>query len=325
MFEMVSNCEICQQGLEIHEFTVDFVVPLYKSAEHVGELFGRVNEMSIDFDKKVSLILVMDGPDENAEREIGLHKARLNVPVSVLILSRNFGVGPALLAGLSESKACVSMCFGSDLQEPASIFKTFLEILANDEADITLGNRLSRADPFLSKLGALVYWWIYRRFINPSVPKGGFDIFALNRHARCTITELRELNTSITSQIGWIGFRQKYVPFHREARSVGKSSWTMIKKAKLFTDSIFGFTFIPITVISIIGFLSTAFFLTISALTLVGSILGLIKIQGYATLVILVGLGNSVVILSLGVVGSYISRAFDNSKQRPNFVVMRRF
>ena len=93
----------------------------------------------------------------------------------------------------------------------------------------------------------------------------------------------------------------------------------------MFTDSIFGFTFIPITVITLIGFLSTTIFLTITALTLFGSILGLINVQGYTTLVILVGLGNSVVILSLGVVGSYISRAFDNSKQRPNFVVMRRF
>jgi glycosyltransferase involved in cell wall biosynthesis len=322
---MNSNCEVCQRDLEIHDISVDFIVPLYKSAEHIKELFERVNEMSSDFDEIVSLVLVMDGPDENTEREIALHKACLKVQLSVLVLSRNFGVGPALLAGLSESKACVSMCFGSDLQEPASIFKTFFEMLRSNEADIALGNRLSREDPFLSKLGAAVYWWIYRRFINPAVPKGGFDVFALNRQARCTITELRELNTSITSQIGWIGFRQKYVPFHREARAVGKSSWTIIKKAKLFTDSIFGFTFIPITVITIIGFLSTAFFLTVTALTLIGSILGLVNVQGYTTLVILVGLGNSVVILSLGVVGSYISRAFDNSKQRPNFVVMRRF
>jgi hypothetical protein len=217
------------------------------------------------------------------------------------------------------------MCFGSDLQEPASVFKTFLEMLTRNEADIALGNRVSREDPFLSKLGATVYWWIYRRFINSAVPKGGFDIFAMHRHARDTIIELRELNTSITSQIGWIGFRQKYVPFHRQARASGKSSWTMIRKVKLFTDSIFGFTFIPITVITTIGFLSTAFFVTITGLTLIGSIIGLVNVEGYTTLVILVGLGNSVVILSLGVVGSYISRAFDNSKQRPNFVVMRRF
>jgi dolichol-phosphate mannosyltransferase len=80
----------------------------------------------------------------------------------------------------------------------------------------------------------------------------------------------------------------------------------MIKKAKLFTDSIFGFTFLPVTFIAILGFLSTAFFLSVTALTFVGSMLGLINVQGYTTLVILVGLGNSVVILSIGVVGSYI-------------------
>ena len=322
---MNSICEICKDDHGTHVVAVDFIVPLYKSTEHIRDLFERVNKMSIDFDEKVNLILVMDGPDENTEKEIGIQKIALKVPLSVLVLSRNFGVGPALLAGLSESDSCISMCFGSDLQEPASVFKTFLEMLTRNEADIALGNRMSREDPFLSKLGATVYWWIYRRFINPAVPKGGFDIFAMHRHARDTIIELRELNTSITSQIGWIGFRQKYVPFHREARASGKSSWTMIRKVKLFTDSIFGFTFIPITVITTIGFLSTAFFVIITALTLIGSIIGLVNVEGYTTLVILVGLGNSVVILSLGVVGSYISRAFDNSKQRPNFVVMRRF
>ena len=322
---MKSNCEVCHRDIELHEISVDLVVPLYKSAGHIEELFKRVNQMSTDFDETVNLILVMDGPDESAEREIAVHKVHLRVHLSVLVLSRNFGVGPALLAGLSESEACISMCFGSDLQEPASIFKTFFEILRNDDADITLGTRLSREDPFLSRIGAAVYWWIYRRFINPAVPKGGFDIFALNENARRAITELRELNTSITSQIGWIGFRQKYVPFRREARTVGKSSWTFVKKVKLFTDSIFGFTFIPITAITIIGLLFTVVFLAVSALTLIGSILGLINIQGYPTLVLLVGLGNSVVILSLGIVGSYISRAFDNSKQRPNFVVMRRY
>jgi glycosyltransferase involved in cell wall biosynthesis len=322
---MSANCTICQQKIGQHELNVDFVVPLFKSSAHIEKLFDRVNELSVDFKTAVNLILVMDGPDEMTEQEIERYRSKLNVSLSVLVLSRNFGVGPALLAGLSESNACISMCFGSDLQEPATIFNSFFEVLIKDEADITLGNRMSREDPFLSKIGAAVYWWIYRKFINSAVPKGGFDIFALNRSSRNAITVLRELNTSITSQIGWIGFRQRYIPFHREARAIGKSSWTMIKKAKLFADSIFGFTFLPITFITVLGFLSTGFFLTVAALTFVGSVFGLIDVQGYTTLVVLIGLGNSVVILSVGVVGSYISRAFDNTKQRPNFLVMRKF
>lgn len=322
---MIADCTICQQKFGPHELNVDFVVPLFKSTAHIRSLFDRVNEMSADFKTTVNLILVMDGPDENTEQEIERYKSKLNVSLSVLVLSRNFGVGPALLAGLSESNACISMCFGSDLQEPPTIFKSFLEVLIKDEADITLGNRLSREDPFLSKIGASVYWWIYRKFINSAVPKGGFDIFALNRSSRSAITALRELNTSITSQIGWIGFRQRFLPFHREARAVGKSSWTMIKKAKLFTDSIFGFTFLPITFITVLGFLSTGLFLTVAALTFLGAVFGLVNVQGYTTLVVLIGLGNSVVILSVGVVGSYISRAFDNTKQRPNFLIMRKF
>ena len=316
---------VCKTCEDPHATCVDFIVPLYKSARHIPDLFERINELGNELGVESTLIAVLDGPDSETENAIKLHKELVSFPVKTVVLSRNFGVGPALLAGLSESEACISMCFGSDLQEPKSLFLEFFSLIGDDKADIALGNRRSREDPLMSRAGAAFYWAIYRRFIDSNIPKGGFDVFALSKHAKTALVDLGELNTSITSQIGWIGFRKSYVPFDRESRKIGKSSWTLRRKIKLFSDSIYGFTFLPITIITTIGFLLTGSFLVISIATLVAALLGLVKVAGYTTLVLLIGLGNSAIIFCIGLLGGYVSRTFDNSKQRPNYIIQRKY
>jgi glycosyltransferase involved in cell wall biosynthesis len=316
---------VCKTCEDPHATCVDFIVPLYKSARHIPDLFERINQLGNELGVQSTLIAVLDGPDFETENAIKIYKDLASFPVKTVVLSRNFGVGPALLAGLSESEACVSMCFGSDLQEPKSLFLEFFSLIGDDKADIVLGNRRSREDPLMSRAGAAFYWAIYRRFIDSNIPKGGFDVFALNKHAKTALVDLGELNTSITSQIGWIGFRKSYVPFDRESRKIGKSSWTLRRKIKLFSDSIYGFTFLPVTIITTIGFLLTGSFLLISIATLVAALLGLVKVAGYTTLVLLIGLGNSAIIFCIGLLGGYVSRTFDNSKQRPNYIIQRKY
>jgi len=316
---------VCKTCEDQHAICVDFIVPLYKSSKHIPDLFERINQLGNELGVQSALIAVLDGPDFETENAIKMYKELVSFPVKTVVLSRNFGVGPALLAGLSESEACISMCFGSDLQEPKSLFLEFFSLIGDDKADIALGNRRSREDPLMSRAGAAFYWAIYRRFIDSNIPKGGFDVFALSKHAKTALVDLGELNTSITSQIGWIGFRKSYIPFDRESRKIGKSSWTLRRKIKLFSDSIYGFTFLPITVITTIGFLLTGSFLVISIATLVAALLGLVKVAGYTTLVLLIGLGNSAMIFCIGLLGGYVSRTFDNSKQRPNYIIQRKY
>lgn len=316
---------VCKTCEDQHAICVDFIVPLYKSSKHIPDLFERINQLGNDLGVQSALIAVLDGPDFETENAIKMYKEFVSFPIKTVVLSRNFGVGPALLAGLSESEACISMCFGSDLQEPKSLFLEFFSLIGDDKADIALGNRRSREDPLMSRAGAAFYWAIYRRFIDSNIPKGGFDVFALSKHAKTALVDLGELNTSITSQIGWIGFRKSYVPFDRESRKIGKSSWTLKRKVKLFSDSIYGFTFLPITIITTIGFMLTGLFLVISIATLVAALLGFVKVAGYTTLVLLIGLGNSAIIFCIGLLGGYVSRTFDNSKQRPNYIIQRKY
>lgn len=315
------KCLICNSDNNSSEKHVEFIVPLYKSAEQIELLFERVNNIAEAITLGSSLHLVFDGLDEVAKNKVKEFSGSLRIPLKITQLSRNFGVGPALMAGMSHSDSCMSICFGSDLQEPESLFKTFVDSIAQDKIDLIMGHRVSRDDPFVSRIGAKFYWWLVKKFINPSSPVGGFDVFGINKTARSALSSLPELNTNITSQMSWIGFRQQFIDFERTSRVNGKSTWTLKRKLGLFFDSIYGFTTLPITFITLTGAITSAIFLILIALSIIGSISGLISLPGYVTLLLVSALGSSVTILSLGIVGNYISRTFDNSKGRPTFLV----
>lgn len=319
------ECTRCRDSKNSDQTHLEYMVPLYKSASHIEHLFTRISLLSksIPINSKVTLIL--DGEDRDIELAIHENAQILSLDVDIIVLSRNFGVGPALMSGMNASESCMTLCFGSDLQEPQELFEQFVEILSKNRCDIVLGSRVSRDDPFVTRVGAKLYWWAVRRFINEESPTGGFDVFGINYVARKALCSLPELNTNITSQISWIGFRKQFIEFHRLARIDGKSSWTFMRKVRLFWDSLYGFTNLPVSVVTITGLVGTFIFLCLSVATIIGAIGGWLKVPGYATLLIVSALGNSILLLSIGVIGNYLSRAFDNSKGRPPYIVARKF
>jgi glycosyltransferase involved in cell wall biosynthesis len=241
--------------------------------------------------------------------------------VTVVELARNFGVGPALHAGLTHVDSCAVVVFGSDLQEPEELFIEFFRRTLCNEADVCLGQRLTRDDPPFMKLCANFYWWVNRHFLDNDSPRGGFDVFGLSRSARDALTNLPELNTNLTSQLQWIGFRRTYIPYRRRARLSGKSTWSMRRKIKLFADSIYGFSGAPIAALFIVGALALFIVVSLSVATLIGWMLGWIEIRGYTTLILLAAFGQAVNITALGILGGYLYRTFDNSKQRPRYIL----
>ena len=271
----------------------------------------------------IRITLVADGLEEDA-KEIESACASWPLPVEGLVLSRNFGVGPALHAGLEGASECVVSALGSDLQEPQEVFVEFCRILFQGEADIALGVRRTRQDPLLPKLGALLFWRLNKALVDPESPPRGFDVFAVNREARGALMALPELNTSFTSQMLWIGFRRAWVPFDRHERTRGHSTWTLRRKAKLFSDALFGFTSIPATAIVMLGLAACSLLIGIGAVTLMGELLGLINVPGYTTILLVTAFGHSLTITLIGLVGGYAYRAFSNSTRRPHYIIRTR-
>jgi hypothetical protein len=232
-------------------------------------------------------------------------------------------VGPALIAAFEHSNSCTSVAFGADLQEPLELLLEFQNLLKKPELNLVLGVRRSRNDPAISKLFSKTYWKLYSRFISPNTPKGGFDVCGLSKSARSALVSMHEKNTNITAQIDWLGFSREYIEFDRKPRSFGKSTWSFGKKLRLFFDSFYGFTDLPIRIMQLTSGLGIVFFSILGLLTGVSWALGLIQIPGYTTIIFLQLFTANLVVLCISILAGYVTRTFDNTKNRPRYVIER--
>lgn len=293
------------------------VIPVYNNAGSIPALLDRLCAVSLTLPVACEVVFVVDGsPDDSA---LVLRAALVDFPLpsKLVVLSRNFGAFAAIRAGLEHSDGDYFAALAADLQEPPELLGAFVEQLETGEFDLVLGERRSRQDPLGSRLGANTFWWLYRRFVQPSMPPGGVDVFAGNDAVRSTIVQLEEANTSLVGQLLWIGFRRTSVRYDRQARTAGKSSWTLRKKMRYMSDSIFAFTDLPIRLLLFIGFFGSITVASVTAVVLVAWIAGLIDVAGYTPLMLAILAVGFVLTLGLGVVGSYLWRTYENTKRRP--------
>jgi hypothetical protein len=205
----------------------------------------------------------------------------------------------------------------ADLQEPPELMIDFFAALSAGTADVVVGRREARADPALNSLMSRTFWGMYRRTINPAIPPGGVDVFGCTREVADSLLAMREAHSSLVGLLYWVGYRRLEVPYERVERTEGKSAWTLRKRVRYLLDSVFSFTDIPISVLSTVGVLGALVTLTVGVVVLVSYLTGRIDEVGYTPLMLVMLFSTFVLLSGLGVVGSYVWRAYENSKQRP--------
>jgi glycosyltransferase involved in cell wall biosynthesis len=240
----------------------------------------------------------------------------------LISLSRNFGSFSAIRAGLAAAEGDLIAVMAADLQEPASLVRDFFRGLAGGEHDIAVGVRTSRDDPVGDALPARVFWWLFRRLVEPQIPPGGVDVFGCTRQVASQLVRLDESHTSLVGLIYWLGFRRLEVPYVRLPRPSGSSGWGFRRKVRYLLDSIFSFTDLPITVIIAVGAIGVAASTIWSVVVLAAWAAGQINVPGYTPLMLALFFVTSAILISLGLVGSYVWRTYENSKGRPGVVPM---
>ena len=150
---------------------------------------------------------------------------------------------------------------------------------------------------------------------------GGFDVYLLDRKVINVMMQLDEKNSALTGQILWSGFRTEKIYYTRLQREIGESRWTLRKKIRLVTDTLFSFSTLPITIVSVIGTLSCFGATMWAVLVFVFKIMGLIDVSGWTTLFIFNLLSFGIIMLTLGILGGYLWRAFDASRNRPPYII----
>jgi len=303
---------------------ISVVVPVYLNAETITPLLAALEELERALPGQLEVVFVVDGsPDDCALRlRAGLAAGRLRA--QLIILSRNFGAFAAIRAGLEAARGERFAVLAADLQEPPELILEFDRRLRDGSCDVVIGTRASRADPLLSRLGSAAFWWAYRRWVQREIPKGGVDVFGCTRQVRDEILRLREGNTSLIGLLFWVGFRRALLPYDRRARMAGRSAWTLTKKLRYLSDSVFNFTDLPVRLLFRLGLLGTLASLLGGAVILAAKLSGRIPIPGYTATALIVVFFGALNSLGLGIIGGYVWRTLENTKGRPNFLVASR-
>jgi polyisoprenyl-phosphate glycosyltransferase len=297
------------------------VVPVYRNHQTLTDLVRRLERVADRLDGRLEAIFVIDGsPDASGAllREL-LHESPL---CSRLVWhSRNFGSFAAIRTGLSAASGRCIAVMAADLQEPVELLNDFYAALSSGEHDVALGVRRSRGDPAGTSLASRSFWWIYRRWVQPQMPRGGVDVFACTAQVRDSLIALREAHSSLVGLLIWLGYRRVEIPYDRAPRTSG-SGWTLRMKLRYFFDSIYSFTDLPINLLLGAGVTGVLLSLLGTTIVFLAWAFGGAHVAGYTPLMLTLFMMSSITLSGLGILGSYIWRTYENSKRRPGAVPM---
>ncbi len=293
------------------------IIPVYFNENNLIPFYNDIKTNfieKIDFDYE--LVFVDDGSKDKSW-DILRDIAKENPKVITVKLSRNFGSHAAILCGLAHCTGDCAVIKAADLQEPTSLLINMYQKWT-EGYNVVLATRAERED---SSFFSNFYYWLVQKTALPSMPKDGFDIYLVDKKVIDVLVALDENNSALTCQILWSGFKTATVPYTRVERTIGKSKWTLKKKIKLVSDTLFSFSNVPITIIKGIGFFACALSVAWALVALYGRISGNILVEGYTTLIIFQLFSFGTIMFTLGILGSYIWRIFDTARNRPVYII----
>jgi polyisoprenyl-phosphate glycosyltransferase len=300
------------------------VVPVYRNEDSIRDLLESIDGISHRLAGPLEAVFVIDGsPDRSLQRLTTMLPGVSSFSSRVVVLSRNFGSFAAIRIGLQKATGKYFAVMAADLQEPPELIRNFFEALAKDEADVVVGTRVAREDPLLSRAASQFFWLLYRKLVQSETPKGGIDVFGCNELFRTSLLKLDESHSSLVGLLLWLGFRRKLIPYRRGKRLHGRSSWTISKRVHYLLDSAFSFSHTPIQALFWMGLSGCLASALLSVIVIWARLSGRIQVPGYSPVVLTVTFFGSLNLICLGILGSYLWRAFENTKQRPGAIIMK--
>jgi polyisoprenyl-phosphate glycosyltransferase len=300
---------------------LSLVIPVYNNEDNLPRLFVELEQLAARFADDLEVVFVVDGATDRSLDRLRERLPSWPIASRLVELSRNFGSFAAIAAGLENAGGDHFAVMAADLQEPPELVHEFHRVLKAGEADVVMGYRTRRADPWWSRVLSESFWGLYRHFVVPEMPKGGVDVFACTRQVRDHLLALQEVNTNLIALVLWLGFRRAFVPYERRPRLEGKSGWTFGRRLRYAVDSVFSFTDLPIRALLLLGGLGTAFAVVAGATVFVMWALGRVPVLGYTPLMLVMTFFGGLTALGLGIVGQYQWLSLQNARNRPNFVV----
>ncbi len=299
---------------------ISIVTPFYNEEEGLDEYFETVEDVLSDYDYEI--VCVDDGSTDHTL--VGLVKRQQeSTRIRVVELSRNFGKEAALTAGLASCSGDCVVIIDADLQDPPSLIPSMIKKW-EEGAEVVLAKRSSRdTDTPMKRLSAEWFYAIYNRFADQPIPENVGDFRLLDRKVLDVVNSLGESNRFMKGILSWPGFSTEIIEFERPDRASGHTKWNYRKLFKLSADGIFAFSTVPLRLATLVGILTSAAAFIYACFVIIKTLILGVDEPGYASLMVVILTLGGIILISLGLLGEYLGRIYNEVKGRPIYVVKK--
>lgn len=306
---------------------LSIIIPVYNEEENVPQLYKRLQSVCESITTQYELLFVNDG---SRDRTLELVKelAQKDSRVRYIDFSRNFGHQIAVMAGLDHVSGKAIVIIDADLQDPPELIPRMLERL-HSGYEVVYAKRLKRkGETLFKRLTAKLFYRLLNSWSSVDIPLDTGDFRVMDRCVVEVLKEMPEKHKFLRGQISWIGFRQTFIEYERDARFAGTTKYPLRKMLRFAIDGITGFSTVPLKLVSVMGFISSGIaFLMILWVFFVkffGGNFGFHVELGWASQMVTSLFLGGIQLIAIGILGEYVGRINDNVKNRPLYIVRQK-
>ncbi len=300
--------------------TYSIVAPVYNEIAILPEFYRRVKEVMDSTGEAWELVLVDDGCTDGSTEKIR-ELAEIDKHVRPVIFARNFGHQIAVTAGLDYSRGDAVIVIDADLQDPPEVILKLAEKW-REGYEVVYAVRAERAgESWFKKFTAALFYRIIYRITDVEIPLDTGDFRLLDRKVVNVMNSMRERHRFLRGMASWVGFKQIGVDYKRAARHAGETKYPLRKMLRLALNAVTSFSYFPLQVATYVGFAAAGLAILAIPIVIYMRMTGSQAFFGQATTLISVLFLGGVQLISLGVLGEYIGRLYDEAKGRPLYIV----
>ena len=300
--------------------TLSIVIPIYNEEANLSHLFERVLNSVQGLNITYEIICINDGSRDNSLDQL-IHYHKENSAIKIINFSRNFGKDIALSAGLDYACGAAVIPLDADLQDPPELMTHLLEKWRQGYDVVYATRRDRQGESWLKRVSSQRFYRLLGRVSDVPIPQDTGDFRLMDRRVVEALKQLPERNRFMKGLFAWVGYRQVAIEYDRPPRYAGRSKWNYWQLWNFALDGITAFSLIPLKVWSYLGLGISILALVYAIFLVIRTLIYGIDVPGYASLMVAVLFMGGVQLISLGVIGEYLGRVYEEVKGRPLYLV----
>lgn len=301
---------------------LSIIVPLLNEEENVYELFNRLKQVCKKINCSFEIIMVDDGSNDNTMQVVE-KIASENSELKYISFSRNFGHQAALFSGIQKSTGEKVVLIDGDLQDPPEEIENLWKRI-NEGNDVVYAKRkVRKGESYLKKITAVLFYRLLNALTTIPIPVDTGDFRIINRTVVNELLKMKDHSKFLRGEIAWLGFKESYIEYERESRKKGNSNFGYKKMFRFAIDGITGFSNFPLKFASISGILVSLVSFVMIVYVLLAKYIWHQTITGWTSIMVTILFLGGIQLLSIGIIGEYISRINENVRQRQLYVIKK--